>query len=99
MSYSVRIDPYEDGQLVQELLEKDSSGWFLREYFTSERGREEFIRFTVQNKLDELNGRYELGGWLEDQLEGTDFYSLTDCLDYLEDKFEDAMEFIHANEH
>ena len=93
MTYCVRLDEYDDKNLVMDVLKKDESGWFMKGYLETDRGQKELVSYYVNMKLDELNEKHDFGGWLEDQLDGMDFYSLTDALNFLEDKWDEAMEF------
>ena len=92
MTYSVKLNADYDKDLVLDFLKNDKSG-FMKHYLKTDKGRAEFIGYHVQMKLDELNAKHDFGGWLEDHLDGESFYSLTEVLDYLEDRWTAAMEF------
>ena len=91
MTYSVRLNADYDKDLVLDFLKNDKSG-LMKHYLKTDKGLEEFIGYHVQMKLDELNAKHDFGGWLEDHLDGESFYSLTEVLDYLEDRWTAAME-------
>lgn len=93
MTYCVKLDADYDRDLILNALKNDETGWFMKSYLTTDKGRKEFVSYHVMMKLDELNKKCDFGGWLEDQLDGESFYSLTEALDFLEDRWEDAMEF------
>ena len=93
MRITVRLNADYDRDLVLNALKNDESGWFIKSYLTTDKGRKEFVGYHIQMKLDELNKKYDFGGWLEGQLDGESFDSLTEVLDYLEDRWNDAMEF------